>query len=185
MPKSIDGSVGRGGRNFPAKDVLTVQYLLNCVPAGSGGPQPELVMDGICGPKTLKAIETFQRQNLGFADGRVDRAGRTLQALQQFDPAPNQPLGSEVGGKGGQGKAGGKWGPDPSGKAGGKWGSDPWGKSGGGFGQDPWGKTGGKSGMDPSGKSSGGFGQDPWGKAGGKWGQDPFGKKSGSGGKWG
>jgi hypothetical protein len=37
MPKPIDGSVGRGGRNFPAKDVLTVQYLLNCVPAGSGG----------------------------------------------------------------------------------------------------------------------------------------------------
>ena len=87
MPKPIDGSVGRGGRSFPAKHVLTVQYLLNCVPAGSGGPQPELVMDGICGPKTIKAIETFQRQNLGFADGRVDRGGRTLQALQQFDPA--------------------------------------------------------------------------------------------------
>lgn len=33
MPKTIAGSVGRGGRNYPASDVMTVQYLLNCVPA--------------------------------------------------------------------------------------------------------------------------------------------------------
>ena len=39
MPKAISGSVGRGGR-FPPSDVMTVQYLLNCVPASQGGPSP-------------------------------------------------------------------------------------------------------------------------------------------------
>lgn len=114
MAKSIKGPVGRGGRNFPAQEILTIQYLLNCVPAHRGGPQPELVMDGICGPKTIRAIETFQMRNLGFADGRVDPGGRTLQALQQFDPAPHQPVGITGAGKGVHGKIPGKtWGGGP------------------------------------------------------------------------
>ncbi len=82
MAKSINGSVGRGGRNFPDKDVLTVQYLLNCVPVRNGGQQAELVLDGVCGPKTIKAIEGFQSKNAGFVDGRVDPAGMTLQSLR-------------------------------------------------------------------------------------------------------
>jgi hypothetical protein len=32
MPKSISGSVGKGGKNR-FEDVLIIQYLLNCVPA--------------------------------------------------------------------------------------------------------------------------------------------------------
>jgi hypothetical protein len=188
MAKSIQGPVGRGGRNSPAAEVLTIQYLLNCVPAHRGGPQPELVMDGICGPKTIRAIETFQTRNVGFADGRVDPGGRTLQALQQFDPAPHQPLGMTGAGKGGHGKSPGKFGP------GGKYGQDPFhpagGKHGPGgkYGQDPFHPAGGKHG--PGGK----YGQDPFHPAGGKhgpggkYGQDPFhpaGGKHGPGGKYG
>ena len=45
-------------RPLPARWV-TVQYLLNCVPASQGGPSPELVVNGAVGPKTIKAIETF------------------------------------------------------------------------------------------------------------------------------
>lgn len=192
MPKSISAAVGRGAASFNPTDVLTVQYLLNCVPSGSGGPQPELVLDGICGPKTTGAIERFQNWQLGFADGRVDPGGKTIRALQQFDPAPNQPLGGLGHSKGGFGKASGKgfgkgggvipggskttpsgpapWhGKTPGGKHGGQ---APIGKagSGGGFPPDPWGKSSGKSG--PGSKS----GQDPWSKTGGK---------MGSGGKFG
>lgn len=92
MPKSITGSVGRGGRNFPASDVMTIQYLLNCVPASQGGPARELAVDGAAGPKTIAAIEGYQRKLGGFADGRVDPGGATLRALQARDPNPNQAL---------------------------------------------------------------------------------------------
>jgi Putative peptidoglycan binding domain len=92
MPKTITGSVGRGGKNFPPSDVMTVQYLLNCVPATQGGPAKELAVDGAAGPKTIAAIEGFQRRMGGFADGRVDPGGATLRALQTRDPYPNQSL---------------------------------------------------------------------------------------------
>jgi peptidoglycan hydrolase-like protein with peptidoglycan-binding domain len=137
--------------------VVTVQFLLNCVPVQQGGPQPELVMDGIAGPKTNRAIEVFQLRNLGFADGRVDPGGRTLRALQQFDPAPNQPLGFGGGKRGGTKKGGGfplgkKSGPGLGADFGGKTG--PGGKFGGKT--APGGKFGGKS--APGGKLGGGPG---------------------------
>jgi hypothetical protein len=94
MPKTITGSVGRGGRNYPHSDVMTVQYLLNCVPAAQGGPAKELVVDGAAGPRTIAAIEGFQRRLGGFADGRVDPGGATLRALQARDPHPNQSRGA-------------------------------------------------------------------------------------------
>ena len=92
MPKTINGSVGRGGKNYPPSDVMTVQYLLNCVPATQGGPTKELAVDGAAGPKTIAAIEGFQRKLGGFADGRVDPGGATLRALQARDPYPSQPI---------------------------------------------------------------------------------------------
>lgn len=110
MPKTITGSVGRGGKNFPPSDVMTVQYLLNCVPATQGGPAKELAVDGAAGPKTIAAIEGFQRKLGGFADGRVDPGGATLRALQTRDPYPNQPMA-----QGGQAKQG----QFPPGKSGG------------------------------------------------------------------
>ena len=104
MPKNITGSVGRGGRNFPANDVITVQYLLNCVPAAQGGPSKELMVDGAAGPKTIAAIESFQRRHGGVADGRVDPGGATLRALQARDPLPNQPIPGNAAKSGGGGK---------------------------------------------------------------------------------
>ncbi len=59
MPMTLSNAVGRGGRNFPPVDVMTVQYLLNCVPAGRGGPAAELAVDGAAGPKTIATIEKF------------------------------------------------------------------------------------------------------------------------------
>ena len=98
MPKTITSSVGRGGRNFPPVDVMTVQYLLNCVPMQHGGANPELVVDGAVGPKTIAAIEKFQRGNVGACDGRVDPGGATLRMLQAKanDPYPNQPLNANA-----------------------------------------------------------------------------------------
>lgn len=154
MPKNITGSVGRGGRNFPANDVITVQYLLNCVPAAQGGPSKELVVDGAAGPKTIAAIESFQRRHGGVADGRVDPGGATLRALQARDPLPNQPIPGNAAKSGGGGKeANGKqWGGAPGGK-------DAFGnktsQSSTKTGVDPFGnkttQTPGKTGVDPYG----------------------------------
>lgn len=91
MPKRIQASVGFGGRNSPA-DVMTAQYLLNCVPAVQGGPIRELAVDGLCGPLTMGAIKKFQTAAIGRTDGRIDPGGNTIQALLQYDPAPNQPI---------------------------------------------------------------------------------------------
>jgi peptidoglycan hydrolase-like protein with peptidoglycan-binding domain len=125
-----------------------VQFLLNCVPTDSGGPDPELVMDGIAGPKTIGAIQQFQQMNFGFADGRVDPSGRTLRALQEFDPEPNLPLGL-FGGKSGFGRSKKGDGRPRSKKGGPGFGGDPGGKSAPGpnFGGKtfPGGKFGGKS----------------------------------------
>jgi peptidoglycan hydrolase-like protein with peptidoglycan-binding domain len=98
MSRSIQWSVGAGGRNLPT-DVVTVQYLLNCVPAGHGGPVPELAVDGMAGPKTIAAIRKFQAAAFGWADGRVDPGGRSLKTLQPHDPYPNQPIGPSADGK--------------------------------------------------------------------------------------
>lgn len=92
MAKGIRFSVGRGGQNSLPLDVMTVQYLLNCVPSSKGGPSPELAVDGIAGPKTMAAITAFQRGHLTCPDGRVDPGGPTLALLQEFDPFPDQPM---------------------------------------------------------------------------------------------
>jgi peptidoglycan hydrolase-like protein with peptidoglycan-binding domain len=92
VPKNVGSAVGYGGSNL-FQNVTTVQYLLNCVPATRGGPVPELVVDGLAGPKTIAAIRKFQTATFGSADGRVDPNGATIHALQGFDPFPEQPLG--------------------------------------------------------------------------------------------
>jgi peptidoglycan hydrolase-like protein with peptidoglycan-binding domain len=89
MVKRIQASVGFGGRNNTV-DVMTAQYLLNCVPAARGGPSCELVIDGISGPLTMGAIRKFQSAALGRADGRIDPGGGTIRALLPYDPTPDQ-----------------------------------------------------------------------------------------------
>jgi hypothetical protein len=77
---TLFSSVGRGGANNKA-DVCTVQTLLNRH-VNKLLIQP-LKVDGVAGPKTIGAIEAFQRKVVGLSapDGRVDPGGRTLQAL--------------------------------------------------------------------------------------------------------
>lgn len=85
-------SVGRGGANRP-NDVRAIQQLLNQGLRRIPSFRP-LAVDGMVGPKTIAAIEMFQRQVMrwGRADGRVDPRGQTLQALnQQAGGAPPQP----------------------------------------------------------------------------------------------
>src|SRR5262249_54277832 len=63
---SISAPVGRGGKNN-SQDVVTVQNALNAK-AKAG-----LKVDGKCGPKTIGAIEAFQK-TIGMTrpDGRID-----------------------------------------------------------------------------------------------------------------
>jgi peptidoglycan hydrolase-like protein with peptidoglycan-binding domain len=91
MAKSIGGSVGLGGSN-QSKDIMTIQYLLNCVPPNKGGPPTELAVDGKMGPKTLAAIKNFQQANSPVSDGRVDPGKATLVKLQSFDPQGGSPM---------------------------------------------------------------------------------------------
>ena len=87
MARKLNASVGRmGGVNY-RDDVITVQQLLNQVPITSGGPSPPLKVDGICGSKTINAIQVFQVKQLGWsmADGRVDPNGATHTRLNTFD----------------------------------------------------------------------------------------------------
>lgn len=76
-PPRLGGSVGRGGRNTDA-DTRTVQQLLI-----DRGEQPGRV-DGDCGPRTIAAIESFQRGFLSRPDGRVDVDGRTWRELNEL-----------------------------------------------------------------------------------------------------
>jgi hypothetical protein len=77
---SIQGSVGRGGRNLP-DDVKAIQAALNAQDPADGGPMVKLAVDGLVGPLTIGAIEKYQRHQFGWADGRVDPDGPTIHAL--------------------------------------------------------------------------------------------------------
>jgi peptidoglycan hydrolase-like protein with peptidoglycan-binding domain len=74
-PFEISGTVGRGGKN-KLEDVQAVQTALN-VRAKAG-----LTVDGKCGPKTIAAIQAFQK-TIGYAnpDGLVEPGKATARAL--------------------------------------------------------------------------------------------------------
>ncbi len=63
---NLSGSVGKGGSNNAA-DTKLIQNLLN-----KNGASPTLVVDGICGPKTIAAISKFQRTKVGFSDSLIE-----------------------------------------------------------------------------------------------------------------
>jgi len=154
MAKNILGSVGEGGAN-QSQSVKVVQYLLNCVPGGSGGPGAELAVDGMIGPKTVAAIRKFQMAKFGKADGRVDLNGATIKALQGFDPHPNDGLGA-LSHKTPH-KESGAPGKTPSEKMGGDWWKSPGGdKMGGVAGKTPSEKMGGEWWKNPGGDKMGG-----------------------------
>jgi hypothetical protein len=83
MGKSISASVGVNGANR-RDDVVTVQELLNCIPAIKGGAEQSLTVDGWIGPLTVGAIRKFQQQQFGWADGRVDPNNVTIAKLNEL-----------------------------------------------------------------------------------------------------
>ena len=74
----LSGSVGRGGVNRP-DDVRMVQVLLSRAGLAVGA------IDGMCGDRTIGAIETFQDRFASQPDGRVDVLGRTWRQLLDLD----------------------------------------------------------------------------------------------------
>src|SRR5512141_2861516 len=66
--------VGEGGANHPA-NVRLVQRLLNDALGRELGEPLEV--DGIAGPRTISAIELFQRLNGLPVDGCIDPSGLT------------------------------------------------------------------------------------------------------------
>ncbi len=80
----ITASVGQGGRNVP-DDVFKIQYSLDKIAPIDGGPMPQLVCDGKCGPKTIAAIKEFQKKHFGWAgcDGRIDPGKQTLKKINE------------------------------------------------------------------------------------------------------
>jgi len=85
--KPIAAAVGRQGGNF-FLDVNVVKYLLNTVPEADGGPLG-VVLQSTPLDELIAHIERFQQTDLGVSDGRVDPEGRTLRALCEFDPTPD------------------------------------------------------------------------------------------------
>jgi hypothetical protein len=92
MNPGISASVGFGGVNRPP-DVKTIQGLLNLIPTLVGGPLAQLVVDGLCGPKTNGAIRGFQQKQFGFADGRIDPGQQTIQKILALLNAPSPNTG--------------------------------------------------------------------------------------------
>lgn len=87
--KTIVASVGHGGLNR-TDDVRLVQELLN---RHMQPPQPPLVVDGVMSPRTIAAIEAFQRRVLHIhrPDGRIQPGDPTMVALTrqtEQTPAP-------------------------------------------------------------------------------------------------
>lgn len=93
---SISQPVGRGVSNLNRNDVLLVQQLLNRHRLSTSAAIQE---DGLVGPKTIAAIEEFQKRvvRMSIPDGRVDPGGATIRALSNSSSspvAPSAPAGS-------------------------------------------------------------------------------------------
>ena len=87
MAVTISAPVGMGPKAANRLvDVRTIQHLLNGIKPSEGGPQPLLVVDGLCGKKTESAVQQFQLKHFGWklADGRVDPGGQTLALMNQL-----------------------------------------------------------------------------------------------------
>ena len=78
MADVLTGSVGRSAANRQ-EDVRLIQRLLN--DARAALKLELLKIDGLAGPKTVAAIEDYQRRNALTADGRVDPPGPAFRSL--------------------------------------------------------------------------------------------------------
>src|SRR5882724_4542498 len=82
----LNGSVGLGGKNH-RDDVIAIQTLLASCGFRLGRP------DGVCGPRTLKAIKSFQQGFMRMPDGRIDAGGMSVKKLAELAPPDAGPLG--------------------------------------------------------------------------------------------
>ena len=82
---SVTQSVGLKSVNLPP-DVRKIQDALNRVSPAGGGASPPLKIDGLCGPKTTKAIQQFQIKQFGWsgADGKINPNGQTITRLNEL-----------------------------------------------------------------------------------------------------
>jgi hypothetical protein len=91
MSVSILASVGKLGKNN-VDDVVKVQHLLaqHGLPVGRA--------DGVCGPRTIGAIYTFQAGFLTHPDSLVEPNGKTLQRLNlvSFKPTATNNVAPKV-----------------------------------------------------------------------------------------
>ena len=87
--QTIVASVGHGGLNR-TDDVRLVQELLN---RHIQPLQRPLVVDGIMSPRTIAAIEAFQRHVLDMRrpDGRIQPGDPTMVALMRQADQPSTP----------------------------------------------------------------------------------------------
>lgn len=84
MNVEIIGSVGRDGDNRKG-DTRKIQRLLNLI-----FPAHLLLVDGLCGAKTIRRIERMQRRFMRKPDGRVDPGGRTLKRMIAAAPSASR-----------------------------------------------------------------------------------------------
>ncbi|MEP7366819.1 MAG: M35 family metallo-endopeptidase, partial [Acidobacteriota bacterium] len=82
---TIKFPVGLKGRN-DTLDVLTIQSALIRVTPANGGADPNLAMDGICGPKTIAAIQKFQLHHFGWkgCDGLIEPGRQTINKIDEI-----------------------------------------------------------------------------------------------------
>ena len=76
----LAGGVDAGGMNQRG-DARLIQRLLNDERKRQG--EPALVIDCIVGPRTIAAVQGYQRRRGLTADGRVDPRGPSLRQLVQ------------------------------------------------------------------------------------------------------
>lgn len=94
-PIAVSAPVGIRGPNL-ADDVAVIQTALNRVRSDEGGASPPLVIDGLCGPKTEKAIQLFQLKHFGWkgADGLIEPGRQTIAKLNELLGPPAKTGGS-------------------------------------------------------------------------------------------
>jgi peptidoglycan hydrolase-like protein with peptidoglycan-binding domain len=78
---ALSGSVGKGGANL-SPDVRHIQQALNIARVQDN--LPPIKIDSLVGPKTIGAIQDFQRLHTQFRDGRIDPHGHTLRELEKI-----------------------------------------------------------------------------------------------------